>query len=623
MRKQNSEFITAFTSEANESLKNTDSFAYVELDDLACYVVADGIDDFIDAKSARLAVDSVISAFTEAPSMSVNAMRRYLAIANKILIAARSKRRLKASVIVVVHDYVKMRYGQAGNTRLRLYRGGFLKEQSVDHSLTMDMAAENRLEKDKLMRHQERNNLYCYLGQEKEFRPFISKKIKFSNTDAVAVYTRGIWENIDEGELTDVFADATTEPEETVGTVEDLLFSKQPKTLEKYTLVVLFINKVFEDPNRKRRIKRIVMTAVPIAMAAAVFIVILVIRHNKRKDEIASMNRGFLNAIEYMQADNYVRAQSDCQKALELAEKLKDKDMQKEAGNYLKLIESIIAGDDRLASSQYSDAQKQYLNALEQSRYTDKAGHDYIREKLELTGNYMSVYDLISLGDTLALNQQYENAEQKYLEAKSLAGKIYFDKGREDAIGALEKLYGDKKEIQESNAKDTQQAAEQQAGAAGVMAEGDKAFAQGDYEGALVFYSSAMQKYKELEDTVQAEAARVKMEGTQKKIDGKAMKIADAELYMQQAESNYNSKNYVQAKKYYLLAKSVYTQLKDDDKVDSISLKIEMIDLEADAAAEARAAASLETAAEVQEERETQEDSGGQQTSSEPDADQN
>ena len=63
MRKQNSEFLTAFTSEANTHLKNTDSFAYVELDDYACYVIADGIDDAVDAKSARLCVDSILSAF--------------------------------------------------------------------------------------------------------------------------------------------------------------------------------------------------------------------------------------------------------------------------------------------------------------------------------------------------------------------------------------------------------------------------------------------------------------------------------------------------------------------------------------------------------------------------------
>ena len=41
MRKQNSVFKTAFTSEADKNLKNTDSFGYVELDKYACYVIAD------------------------------------------------------------------------------------------------------------------------------------------------------------------------------------------------------------------------------------------------------------------------------------------------------------------------------------------------------------------------------------------------------------------------------------------------------------------------------------------------------------------------------------------------------------------------------------------------------
>ena len=48
MRKQNSTFKTAFTSEVDKNLKNTDSFGFVELDKFACYVVADGIDDQID-----------------------------------------------------------------------------------------------------------------------------------------------------------------------------------------------------------------------------------------------------------------------------------------------------------------------------------------------------------------------------------------------------------------------------------------------------------------------------------------------------------------------------------------------------------------------------------------------
>ena len=115
MRKQNSEFLTAFTSEASRKIKNTDYFGFVELDKFACYVIADGIDDDVDAISAKLTVDTVVSAFMESPSMSKRAVRRYLRAANRALLTAHSKMRLKASVTVLVTNYVKLRYGQAGN----------------------------------------------------------------------------------------------------------------------------------------------------------------------------------------------------------------------------------------------------------------------------------------------------------------------------------------------------------------------------------------------------------------------------------------------------------------------------------------------------------------------------
>ena len=72
MRKQNAEFKTAFISEADKSLVNTDSFGFVELDGYACYVIADGIDDRADAMGAKLAVDTIISAFMEAISLFIS-----------------------------------------------------------------------------------------------------------------------------------------------------------------------------------------------------------------------------------------------------------------------------------------------------------------------------------------------------------------------------------------------------------------------------------------------------------------------------------------------------------------------------------------------------------------------
>ena len=43
MRKENASFETKFISEAGSYLNNADYFAFVELKDYACYVIADGI----------------------------------------------------------------------------------------------------------------------------------------------------------------------------------------------------------------------------------------------------------------------------------------------------------------------------------------------------------------------------------------------------------------------------------------------------------------------------------------------------------------------------------------------------------------------------------------------------
>ena len=580
MRKQNSEFKTAFTSEADCDLKNTDFFGFVELDDYACYVVADGIDDQMDAVSARLAVAAAISAFSEAPSMGKRALRTCLRAANNALIQETgSKRKLKASVIIVVTDYVKLRYGQAGNVRLRLYRNGFIKYQSMDQSLTLDMVKEEKVEPDKVAIHEERNNLYAYLGQEKEFHPYISKKIKLANTDAIALYTRGIWENIDEGELCDVYAEASNEPQELVDNVEEMLLSRQPQDLGKYTFVTLFVNKVFIDPNKKRRIRRVVMVIAIILIVIIVAIVVLTILHNRRVKKREQMEAGYLDTIEYIQIDNYVRAQECCEDALDLAEDLKDRTMMKELGDYKKLIESVLTAQEHMDAQRYTDAQKAYREAAVRSVYVDSLGLDYINDRLALTADYITIYDLISLGDTLALNLQYDKAEEKYLEAKAVAGKIYFDDGRKSAIDALEKLYADQKAEKEAEEADRKEQRDQQTAGANYMVQGDVAFAQGDYEGAKVYYLSAQQMYSEMDDQTQRLAAEEKLQITVDKIAERDQIEEEAQGYVQEAEEAAAEEEFVSAKKYYLLAKDVYASLKMDDKVEEIARKMERLDI--------------------------------------------
>lgn len=612
MRKQNSEFKTAFTSEAECDLKNTDYFGFVELDEFACYVIADGIDDQTDAISARLAVSAAVSAFSEAPSMSKRTMRACLRAANKALLEAKSKMKLKASVLIVLTNYTKLRYGQAGNIRFRLYRNGFVKVQSTDQSLTAELVKKEKVASDKVALHEERNNLYAYLGQSREFHPFISKKIKLTDADAIALYTRGVWQHIDEGELKDVFGEATTEPQELVNNVEDLLLSRQPKQLGKYTFVTIFINKVFKDPNKKRRIRRILMIVIPILVMLTILSVILFVRYKQKQEKRAQMETGYTDTIEYIQSDNYIRAQECCKDALELADQLKDSKMQKELGNYQKLIEAVLAAEDYLDNKKYTDAQNAYGEAANRSKYVDNVGIDYIEDRQDLTADYIAVYDLINLGDTLVLNLQPDKAEEKYMEAKILAGEIYFDEGRQAAIDALEKLYADQKEEKEAENEELKEELAKQETAANYMAQGNEAFAQGDYESAKVYYSSAQQSYSDMGDETQGAAAKEKLEITENKISQRDAQKQEAENYVQQAENAAAAGDYLSAKKYYLLAKDVYASLKMEDKVEEITRKMDEVGIQEQQAqaaatvADESSASQSETVAQVQESRKSQ-----------------
>jgi hypothetical protein len=62
MRKENADFQTAFVSHEGSELLNNDYFGYVVMDDIACYVIVDGIGTGDGAASGRLAAEAAMAA---------------------------------------------------------------------------------------------------------------------------------------------------------------------------------------------------------------------------------------------------------------------------------------------------------------------------------------------------------------------------------------------------------------------------------------------------------------------------------------------------------------------------------------------------------------------------------
>lgn len=579
MRKQNSTVKTSFISEPGSTLINGDYFAYVELDEYACYVIADGIGDRIQKESSRLAVESIIMKFQEKPSISRQAVARYLKYANNMLIKENSYEKLKASVVVVVTNYEKMRYGYVGNVRLRSYREGFVQNTTLDMSLSEDLYEEERISKDALAMHEERNNLYAYLGQE-QFRPFLSKKIKLQDSDIITLYTRGIWENLDEMELDDVFAEAKDEPQQTVDDVEDMLLSKQPQQLDNYTFAAIFINKAFVDPNRKRRWKRILKIGITVFVLCIVLGIVLFILHKNRLAKREDMNESFTNAMEYIGDNNYVKAKKECENALKLAKKLRDKDMRKQLNNYIKVLEAINQGDDSMDDNSYEDAESSYLTAQKRSRYADQIGESYLREQLSRVAEYLSLEDDMEIGDKLLALEQFEKAEARYLSARDTAEELHYAEGKNQVQAALDKLYQTWDKADEAAADASQDKADEAASASELIAQGDKAVEDEDYDKAQIYYMNARQKYKELNDSVNVEIANQKITAVNSKSVIRLEKVEEAEEYEKKGAKKQKEEKYYQAKKNYLLAKNIYVQLDMRDKVTEIEAIISIIDNE-------------------------------------------
>ena len=190
MRRINSNFRTGFISEEGQKISNRDYFGYVEMDNFACYVLADSLDGETRSNSAQFVVESLIRSFGENPTLRKGKLKKYIQNAHRELRKMRGGMHLKASVVLAVTDYKKLRYCYVGNSRLYLLRNPRFLIQTKDQSLTRSLIDDRKIPLDQAAQHEERNNLYSYLGGKETPRPVISKKIRLEDGDVLEIMTR-------------------------------------------------------------------------------------------------------------------------------------------------------------------------------------------------------------------------------------------------------------------------------------------------------------------------------------------------------------------------------------------------------------------------------------------------
>jgi serine/threonine protein phosphatase PrpC len=565
MRRVNSEFRTQYISEEGQKLTNRDYFGFVEMDDYACYILADSLDGELETNSARFVVESLIRSFVEGPSMRVNKLKHYMNQAHKELLKQRGGMHLKASVTMVVTDYKKLCYCYVGNSRFYLIRNARILLKTKDQSLTQNLLKEERITLDQAAAHEERNNLYSFLGERGQPEILVSKKIPLENGDSFALFTRGAWENVSEDEFLEISKDAK-EPQEILEKAEDIILGKQETDeVDNYSLAVTFVDKVYQSPKKKITLKQVLMIALPILLLVGGISLGLYLKNRSVRNKEESLERHLSSGQEYLKYDNYQKASEDYGEAKKLADSLKKKDISKEADQYKKLAEQIILSDEAMTAGDYQKAQNLYLKARELSNDAGNVGKKYIDAQLKQTLDYIDVFDLMELGQQKEGYGDLDGAINSYRQARDKAAALYFSEGKDEALkkqAALEeKMEKDsqktaaaaasakeesqaakqveeeskqaeedktKKEEDEQRELDNQQKLNDQKNAIDLENKANELFAEGKYESAITYYQTAQAIYVRLEMTELADGINGKIKAAKTAIKEAKQETSEA-----------------------------------------------------------------------------------------------
>ncbi len=612
MRRLNSQFTTKYISEAGTRAENKDYFGFVEMDNVACWVIAEGYDKDTTISSAKLAVDTVISEFTKKPSLSKRTIKRCIKEANRQLKLQSSKFHLKASILVVVSNYTKLRYAVCGNCRFHIFRGSNILEKSHDTSLYQEMIQEQEIVDDGEKGIEESRNLLQYLGKQGHLKIKVSKKKKLQNEDILLMTTWGLWEKITTVEMLDTLEDAK-DAESYIDDLQDLFLSKQTNTVNNHTIATVFIAKVFQEKNYTQKIIKIaIMILIPVLIITAITAFVNWKAEKKRKEIIATVEKIEKRGDSYIAEEDFDRALREYENAVEQSEELKKKTGKKGKQNTAikerlevkqKTAEYLTDGEEAYSSQDYENTQKSYNKALKEAKndidFYDLLDKDSIKQKQDFCQDAKYISSLIDLADAQVELADYIAAAQNYSEAKQIAAengdntaindinlkiKEMQSKINEELQQQIEQQQAEEEKVkqeqqqqaEEEKAKQEEQKKQLETDGGAIELEADALLAEGNTETAKQYYQQSLQMYKEAGSIEKASAVQKKMidADTVAKQQQNDVKAAEGDAYVLNGDNFLLENKFVEAIEEYKKAKEIYSQVKYTDKVAETIEKI-------------------------------------------------
>lgn len=456
-RKAESKFITSLISRIGNSGINCDYTGYIELDNFACWVIADGIDDVKGSEEAsRKCVEVIIENFITKPKFSREYAKKLL---EKAHLAIKNMQKTKgkkigigASVTFILTDYTSVILASVGNTRGMLLRDEFVYKKTRDHNIAYLMYENKTIDYDSIRYSNQKDKLTQYVGDYGNLRPYISGKIKLTEGDKLLLLSSGAWEYLDEKDI-EITLSQAERVGKWVGSMEKLIQSSEGKKLNNHSIIGIFIDKTATQGGKIRKIGSKFIILIPFLLIA--FFLIwkgYSIKHERNKvyDEIyryeAEADRNLNSKMYYKALENlkkskakynelYVNSKSGFFTNTIFTPKILNRNIDNQVGNLDRKItdlETVIKlekikekAESDYKNNNFQEALKEYqeiavlLGQVETLNIEDKeAWKKEINSKIEACEGLKVGMEQKEKADGLAEDGLTDEAIRNYLEAK-------------------------------------------------------------------------------------------------------------------------------------------------------------------------------------------------------------
>ena len=486
MRKEEAKFETKFISNLGTQEKNNDYFGYVQLDNYAIWVTADGFDEEEGADiAARIAVEAAVEYFMLTPGFNTKVLKEVVEYAHSKVVEKQEENErfslMHTSLLIVISNYHSILWANVGNTRLYHLRDGFIHYQSKDDTIAQLLVNDEVLDIKDIKQHRQRKDLTQAIGDYIKIKPNISKNpIPLQEGDILFLCTIGAWENLDESEI-EVELSKVEDRKQWLKSLENKIMATSRKEVDNYTIASVVVEKTASPEKIKKSRKPLIIKIIIIAVI--LFIVILSLslwNMKKRNDTIKTAQTYQKQAEESIIKKDFNNSVDDFNLAVgeydklhiksrgiigffrgakgknkNTDEKIKEvKDKIEITEKLKKAFQDINEGNQLFNAGDYDQASRKYQAAkftLEQNTYKrDELNTDEIlvilNTRIDAVPKLMEAKSLEKTGDEAIARSDFGTAKSKYDDVIN----IYLTNGKADYVINLERKIEDISEQQQT-----------------------------------------------------------------------------------------------------------------------------------------------------------------------------